>query len=375
MFVIGILIFIALIIVHEFGHYLAAKRNGVEVEEFGVFFPPRLYGKRFKKNGTLYSINALPLGGFVQLKGEHDTDTEPGSYGAASLRSKVKIVVAGVLMNIVAAFAIFTILAWVGMPVMNLENLEFYNKEQFTVQSDTKELGAKRVKDVIVVESVLSGSPAEKAGLQRDDQITKVDNQDVKKADDLSRITRDNAGETVEIEYRRAGLAKTTSTTLNADNNDNKGYLGVHYAEPGVSFRRSTWSAPVVGAALTVQYSDVTIRGIGWTLNNLVTGQASKAKDAIGGPIRTVDSLKETSNIDARYMVMLLGIISISLAVINILPIPPADGGKLFVTLAYRLLRKELTPTSEKIIYGSGVALFLLLFVLVAFLDIGHLRN
>ncbi len=375
MFVVGIFLFILLIIVHEFGHYLAAKRSGVTVEEFGVFFPPRLYGKRFKKGGTLYTINALPLGGFVQLKGEHDSDTEKGSYGAASLRHKVKILIAGVLMNIVAAFAIFTILAWIGMPVMNLESLEFYHKPQFTVASDTKELGEKKVKDVIIVESVETSSPAEKAGLRSDDQIVKVADQDIKKPDDLARATRENAGKAVEILYRRDTASAKTTATLNADNSAGKGYLGVHYVEPGVTLRRSTWSAPIVGAALTAQYSDITIRGIGWSLHNLFTGHAAKAKEAVGGPIAVVGEIKKSSGVDPRYMLMLLGIISVSLAVLNILPIPPVDGGKLFVTLFYRLSRMKLTMKAEKIIYGIGVGVFGVLFILVAILDIKRLRG
>src|SRR6266480_4743335 len=126
---VGILLFIGLVVVHEFGHFIVARRNGVEVEEFGIFFPPRLYTRKTKA-GWLFSINALPLGGFVRLKGEHDTDTEPGSFGAASLWTKSKIMSAGVVMNILTALVLFTILALIGMPKL-VEN-------QFSVKSDTK---------------------------------------------------------------------------------------------------------------------------------------------------------------------------------------------------------------------------------------------
>src|SRR5438270_10713905 len=129
LFVVGIVLFIGLVVVHEWGHFIVARRNGVEVEEFGIFFPPRLYTRKTKA-GWLFSINALPLGGFVRLKGEHDSDTAPGSFGAASLWVKSKIMAAGVLMNLATALVLLTILALVGMPKL-IPN-------QYTVKSDTK---------------------------------------------------------------------------------------------------------------------------------------------------------------------------------------------------------------------------------------------
>lgn len=126
--IVGLVLFIGLVVVHELGHFWAARRGGVEVEEFGIFFPPRLY-KRRTKAGYDFTINLLPLGGFVKLRGEHDSDRQQGSYGAARTRTKVKIMLAGVFMNLVAALALFTLLAWLGMPKL-IDN-------QFTVASDT----------------------------------------------------------------------------------------------------------------------------------------------------------------------------------------------------------------------------------------------
>src|SRR6185369_2836902 len=113
--IIGILLFVGLVVFHEFGHFLAARRNGVEVEEFGIGFPPRAW-KRTTKKGFVFSLNWLPIGGFVKLKGENDAATEKGSFGAARFRDKAKIMLAGVAMNLAAAFVIFTVLAVVGMP-------------------------------------------------------------------------------------------------------------------------------------------------------------------------------------------------------------------------------------------------------------------
>src|ERR1700760_5009313 len=127
--ILGLVLFIGLVLIHEWGHFIMARRNGVVVEEFGLFFPPRLL-KHKTKGGWLFTINLLPLGGFVRLKGEHDTDTGKGTYGAASVWAKTKIMAAGVFMNLVTALVLLTILALVGMPKL-IDN-------QFTIKSDTK---------------------------------------------------------------------------------------------------------------------------------------------------------------------------------------------------------------------------------------------
>src|SRR6185312_11132914 len=114
-FVLGVLLFFGLVVVHEFGHFIMARRGGVEVEEFGIGFPPRLFAYK-TKGGWVFTLNLLPLGGFVKLKGEHDTDTTPGSFGAASVWTKSKIMAAGVVMNLITAYVLLVGLAFVGMP-------------------------------------------------------------------------------------------------------------------------------------------------------------------------------------------------------------------------------------------------------------------
>src|SRR3989344_7663603 len=133
-FMLGFLLFVGLVLVHEWGHYLAAKRNGVKVEEFGLGFPPRAWGKK-RSDGMILSLNWLPLGGFVKLRGEHDADKQKGSFGAARLGAKTKILLAGVTMNFLVGILMLTILALVGMPKLLTE--QNVGQEQFTVASDT----------------------------------------------------------------------------------------------------------------------------------------------------------------------------------------------------------------------------------------------
>src|ERR1700684_4459504 len=114
LFIVGLVLFICLIITHELGHFWAARRNGVDIEEFGIFFPPALY-RRKTKRGWDFTFNLLPLGGFVKLKGEHDSDNAKGSFGAASMKSKTKIMLAGISVNLATAYLLFMVLALVGM--------------------------------------------------------------------------------------------------------------------------------------------------------------------------------------------------------------------------------------------------------------------
>ena len=169
--------FIGLILFHEWGHFILSRRNGVEVEEFGLGFPPRAKILA-KKKGTVYSLNWLPLGGFVKLKGEHDSDTEKGTFGAASSWAKSKIMMAGVAMNLVAAFVLFTIVALVGMPKLL--------DQQFTVSSDTKIIKEVDNKGVIKIDYIIDKSPAQTAGLQVDDQIVSINGVSIDKPKKLS---------------------------------------------------------------------------------------------------------------------------------------------------------------------------------------------
>jgi regulator of sigma E protease len=153
----GLIILVFLIVVHELGHAIAARRNGVVVEEFGIGFPPLAWSKKLK-NGVLFSLNWLPLGGFVKLQGEHDAATGKGDYGAASFWQKTKILLAGVLINWFIAAILLTILAITGLPKV-LPN-------QFAVAGDTT-----TVQQPVEITALVANYPAMKAGLKVGDKI------------------------------------------------------------------------------------------------------------------------------------------------------------------------------------------------------------
>ncbi|HVX48353.1 MAG TPA: site-2 protease family protein, partial [Candidatus Saccharimonadales bacterium] len=166
LFVLAVILFVGLVLIHEWGHFIVARRNGVDAEEFGLGLPPRAIGKKLK-SGMILSLNWLPLGGFVKLKGEHDSDTEPGSFGAASVWAKSKIMLAGVTMNLITGIVLLTILGWVGMPV--LISKDFNGQDQFSVKKDTHV-----IKQEVEAIDIISGSPAAAIGISDRDTIKSI---------------------------------------------------------------------------------------------------------------------------------------------------------------------------------------------------------
>jgi len=374
--VIGLILFIGLVVVHELGHFWAARRGGVDVEEFGIFFPPRLWKKRMKA-GYDFTVNLLPLGGFVKLKGEHDSDTEPGSYGAARTRTKVKIMLAGVVMNLVTALVLFTALAWVGMP--KLVN------NQFTVKGDTHV-----VRNDVRVAYLEPKSPAAKAGLQMRDQLIGVGGQKVTTSADLPKLTKEFAGKPVQVRYVRDGQTRVTTATFRTQatvlasqkTSNPKGYLGVEPVD--FTLQRSTWSAPIVAVGLSAQLTGLTYQGLGHAVAGLggifagfFTGNHAAREHAqttasgqVSGPVGIFVILKDGSLLGYQYMLLIIAVISLTLAIMNVLPIPALDGGRLFVMLISRLFKKRISPGAEEAIYGAGFAVLMLLIVVITVVDV-----
>jgi regulator of sigma E protease len=370
--VIGLILFVGLVVVHEWGHFIMARRNGVEVEEFGIGFPPAAWRKRIKseKGDYDFTLNWLPLGGFVKLKGEHDADEKQGTFGAASLSAKVKIMLAGVVMNLFAAFVILTILAWIGMPKLV--------PDQFTVPSDTT-----TIRQDVLVAFVEEDSPAEEAGLEQRDVLISIgpidgEKQELKTAAQLPEITEQFAGQEVEIQFMRGDESITSNVELRSqdevnaskDTDEPVGHLGIAPTEYAVD--RSTWSAPIVAGGLIAQFAALTYQGIGSALGNLITGNTSAAGEQVAGPVGIFVLLQEGTFLGIEFILIIIAVISLTLALINALPIPALDGGRLFVTLLFKAIRKPLTPELEDRIHGTGLALLLLLFVVITIVDINR---
>ena len=377
--ILGLVLFVLLIILHEYGHFLVAKRNGVEVEEFGVGFPPKLFGKKLGKGifEGYYTVNLLPLGGFVRLKGEEDAATEKGSFGSVSTKAKLRIMLAGVAVNLVAALVFFMIVAWAGMPQI-IPN-------QFTVKSDSTVL-----RSDVFAGYVDPGSPAANSGIQDGDVIVSINDSPITNDDALRAATTANAGQSVTIIYESGGTQKTTTAQLLTEQEVNdskqtdspKGYLGVVPRE--YTLLRSTWSAPIVAVGVSAQLTGLTLKALGEAVYNLfaafvsvITGdtqeakkEASKAGENVSGPVGIFAILQQGADLGYQFILFVVAVLSLTLAIMNFLPIPALDGGRAFVMLLFKALKKPLSADTEARIHGTGFALLMILFVVITVVDI-----
>jgi regulator of sigma E protease len=373
--IIGLFVLVLLVVVHELGHAIVARRNGVVVEEFGIGFPPRAWAKKLK-SGILLTLNWLPLGGFVRLQGEHDSADQKGDYGAATFWQKTKILLAGVVINWLVAVVVLTLLALTGLPKI-LPN-------QFSVQNDTVIIA-----QPIELSSVSNDSPADKAGLKVGDQILRFAGEPVLTAESLNQKTAARKGESVEIVYSRKGTENTAKVTLRSDNTDKKGYLGVGSGQREQI--KASWSAPIVGLVTTGQFTLVTLQGLGDLVANLGKGlvlqfspdqstreQGGKsledAGNSVAGPVGMLGTIfPQAQQAGPTQLLFLTAIISLTLAVMNILPIPALDGGRWFTMTAFRLLKKPLTKEREEHIQAIGFMVLMVLIIVVTFRDVTKL--
>jgi regulator of sigma E protease len=369
---IGLFVLVFLVVIHELGHAIVARRNDVVVEEFGIGFPPKAWGKKLK-NGILFTINWLPLGGFVKLQGEHDAASKKGDYGHATFWQKTKILFAGVAVNWIAAVLILTVLALTGLPKI-LPN-------QFTVPSD-----ATITSSPVTITAVPAGEPADKAGIRTKDQVIAVNNSPVTSVSQFVETTRENKGKTVAVTYVRDGEEATVDVPLRSDD---KPAFGAGLGQQETI--RSTWSAPIVGVGTTIQFTVVTLQGVGELIGNFFGGLAQQlspdqstreqgarnvdtAANSVAGPVGILGVIFPAAGEAGLTQVLFLAaIISLTLAVMNTLPIPSLDGGRWFVTALFKVMRKPLRKETEEKIHGLGFLALMALVILITVGDVGKL--
>lgn len=410
--IIGLVVLMFLVTAHEFGHFLMARKNGVNVVEFGICFPPRAIAwikdqktgkwrrlprkewdkervskvvysdgdKKLAQKGMVFSLNWLPIGGFCQMDGESDADTRKGTFGAASYWSKTKILFGGVAANWLVAFIIFTILAWTGMPT--------FLEGQFTVGADTRV-----EREPVQITSVAEDSPAEKADIQANDKILAIDGTEVWSSDDISEANKAHAGSEVTYKIARGeNDAEIIETDVKLNPEDAEYLLGVTMSS-SQALSYSTWSAPIVGAGLTLQLTGETFRGVGVLLWDLISGigsqfsfdagvresgQAaiSEAGESVSGPVGIIGVLFPAfTSAGPANLAFLAALISVSLACMNVLPIPALDGGRWLLITIYKLRKKKLTKEVEEKIVSRAMITLLALIAIVTVLDIVRIAS
>lgn len=377
-----LLILSVLVLIHELGHYLVAKKFNIKVEEFGFGFPPRAWGK--KVGETIYSINWLPIGGFVKLYGEDDAgggavklpkSEQPKkeldrAFFNRPVWQRAAVVVAGVVMNLLLAFVIF-------YTFLGLSNF----KTELPMIGDYKFFGANQeVRETIFIGAVSKNSPAEKAGMQAFDQIIALNGQPVKSVNFFTDQIRRNKGKEMTLAWKNLQTGKALTATLVPRTNPPKGEGAL-----GVSFAPEMMAVISYDTPMQKAFSGIT-HSLNLGIYNLdaigtLVGQAIKERSpervggAVAGPVgifKVVEQFLTFPDVKERILQLLnlAGLLSVSLAIFNILPIPALDGGRLFFILIEGITGKKVNQKFETMVHTVGMVVLLSLIVLITFKDI-----
>lgn len=364
-----ILTLLGLVLIHELGHFLVAKKFGIKVLEFGFGIPPRAWGKKFGE--TLVSINWLPFGGFVRLLGEDETHSvvTARDFRAKPVRERIAVVFAGVLMNLALAWLIFYItLAVNGFKVA------------FPLLLDHQFAGAKQLNETsIFISGVAKGSPADLAGINKGMEIVSLNEQTITTSQDLVNKIKDSNGAQISLILKdEKGNLDTLKVTPRKDPPEGQGALGVELA--GVTMANLHYQGAAKIFAGPIHSWNIVIysgRILGYlTSQSLRTKSLGPVSQSLSGPVgvSTIvnDILTSAQNPVLAYLDF-IAILSLNLAVFNVLPIPALDGGRLFFLTFEAVTRRKVHANFEKWVHTIGLALLLTLMLLVTFSDIKKL--
>lgn len=363
--IIFIIILSVLVMIHEFGHFFMAKRAGIDVEEFGFGLPPRLWGKKIK--GTIYSINWLPFGGFVRLKGEDPTDKKKmdrDSYWVKTPLQRASVILAGVFMNFVLAVVIFyVVVIALGFKV----NMPLIVEHDFKLVNDTRQ---------VWVTDVGEGTPAQKAGIEVGDSIVGAAGEKIDSMDELQVIVRSSEGKEIVLDLENSINNKKRQISAAPQFSESLGApaLGVGLSEL-VSLNYDTPAQKLFSGFIhSYNTMDYSMRVFGQLIAYSVRERDITAvSEGVAGPVGIASATQQAVAFGAVSVLQLAGLLSLNLAFLNVLPIPALDGGRFFFLLVEVITRKRTHPTLEKWVHSIGFAVLIGLIVLITFNDIAKL--
>ena len=333
-----------LVLVHEFGHFIVAKRVGIRVERFSFGFGPKLFSVR--RGDTEYLISAIPLGGYIKMAGDEVSESLTGKsfeFLSRSIWDRFLVIFAGPLLNYVLAFLIFSIIFMFGSPTLTTE-----------------------------VGSLLKGYPAEKSGLIVGDKIIRADGKDVKYWEDMTEITHKHLEGPIKLTIEKNGkvfevdiqpvirevkdiFGKQTKIAL----------LGIAPSEKIEKVRYGFFESFSKGFNKVIDFTAITYKAI-WSI---ITGRLS-AKESMTGPIGIFDAIRKAAQMGLIYLVHMTALLSVSLAIFNLLPFPVLDGGHILFLFIEKLRGKPLSVKTQENIANIGVGLLILLVVFISYNDI-----
>ncbi|MBI2062938.1 MAG: site-2 protease family protein [Candidatus Yanofskybacteria bacterium] len=352
--IIFIIVLSVLVFVHEFGHFIMAKRAGMKVEEFGFGFPPRAFG--IKRGETIYSVNWIPFGGFVKILGEDGQESEnPRSFASAKAGVRSGIIVAGVVMNVLLAIVLLVVGNAMGLRVGLVD-----------------EASVKQARDIKVqIIQIAAGSPAEQAGLKPLDEIVgfKLDGGtlEVFKVQDVQNFINQNLGKNVIVLVRSANELSEKKMTPRINPPEGEGSLGISLASTGII--KYPWYESIGrGTMDAVNIFHYTVAGYATIIKNIFA--TGKAGVELSGPVGIAVITGKAARLGFTYLMQFTALISINLAVLNIIPFPALDGGRLLFVGIERLRGRPVSRKIENAVNTVGFALLILLMIYITTKDI-----
>lgn len=363
--ILGILIF-----VHELGHFVTARRNGIKADEFGFGFPPRLFGlyrneqsgrtefvwgnKEIVSRNTVYSFNWIPLGGFVRIKGENGAEkNEADSFASKSAWVRIKVLAAGVIMNFILAWALFSFGFILGTPEA----------------IDPSVVGGQSSK--IQISQVIADSPASVMGLQVGDEILKKQNgvrfESVK---DVQEYINSKKGQALELKIKRGEQVLNLRGMPREDAATGRGLLGVSLVQTEIM--KYTWFESLwKGTEAVFNLIVLMLTSLFEIIKNLIVGNGVTAD--VAGPVGIAMLTKQVATLGLVYVLNFIAILSVNLGIVNALPIPALDGGRILFILIEKIKGNPVTQRTEQLFHTIGFALLILLMIAITFRDVAKI--
>lgn len=351
--VVFVFVLTVLVLFHELGHFIVAKFFKIKVEEFGFGLPPRIFGKKFGE--TVYSLNWLPIGGFVKLFGEDEAGAgkisklkAPISHSKKAFYSRpwyqrALVIVAGVAMNFLLSVIIFSVLfSVVGIPVFG---------------------------DKVIVEKVISDSPAQVSGLRTGDVIEFLNGVKITSSQQVIELTKKYLGQKISIMVLSGQEEKTFEIMPRANYPKDQGPMGVVIKQNFEVKRYSWYQAPIAGFGEAINQTKMLLSAAGALISQIfVTGQVPEYSFA--GPVGVAQLTGRYIEFGPTVLLSFVSLLSLNLMIVNILPIPALDGGRLFFILIEAVTRRKVHPKFESYAHTIGMALLLALIVLITIHDL-----
>ncbi|OGE83295.1 MAG: RIP metalloprotease RseP [Candidatus Doudnabacteria bacterium RIFCSPLOWO2_01_FULL_44_21] len=359
MILLTILVFIIilglLVFVHELGHFIMAKRAGMRVDEFGFGFPPRLFGIR--RGETLYSINLIPLGGFVKILGEDGSQTvDPKSFSNKSFWRRFSVLIAGVTMNVILAWVLLSIGTTMGLPTLISENEQLPKSAKVSVTS------------VGIIE-VASDTPAATIGLKIGDRIVKIAGEPIDSIEEAQLLTQSHAGQETAYEIRRGSEVFQKAITPRVNPPEGQGPLGI--ALGSIAYVAYPWYESIWrGLFTTVNLTWLTLSAFGDIITQAFRGENIGA--VLSGPVGIAVLTRDVTRLGLIYLIQFTALLSVNLAILNAVPFPALDGGRVLFLIIEKIRRKKLPIKAEQLANAIGFMLLITLMIFVTVKDFGR---